>query len=78
MRISREGLHVVRLVMLLLLGSAFAVFVTAAGFAPGLFAAPVVAGGAVSGWFVFGLGLIWAVVLMTGAYVVLANAADGT
>ena len=76
MRVSQGSLQVIRLVMLLLLGGGFAVFVAAAAFAPGLFAGPVPAGGSVSGWFAFGLGLIWAVVLMTGVYVALANAAD--
>ncbi len=76
MRVSQSNLQVVRIVMLLLLGAAFAVFVAAAAYAPGLFAGPVTAGGTVSIWFLFGIGLIWAVVLMTGFYVLLANAAD--
>ena len=76
MRVPQSSLHVVRLAMLLVLGGAFAVFVAAAAFAPDLFAGPVTAGGTVSIWFAYGLGLIWAVVLMTGAYVLLANAAD--
>ncbi len=76
-RVSQSSLHVVRLVLLLLLGGAFAVFMTAAAFAPGLFAGPLLPGGIVSSWFLFGIGLIWAVVLTTGIYVLLANAADG-
>ncbi len=76
MRVSQSSLHVIRVVMLLLLGAGFAVFVAAAAFAPGLFAGPVTTGGSVSVWFLFGFGLIWSVVLMTGVYVALANAAD--
>ena len=76
MRVPRGSLHLVRLGMLLVLGGAFAAFMTAAAFAPDLFAGPVTAGGTVSIWFAYGLGLIWAVVLMTAVYVVLANAAD--
>ena len=76
MRVPQSSLQVVRLVMLCTLGCGFAVFMIAAAFAPELFAGPVTAGGTVSFWFVYGLGLIWAVVLMTAAYVVLANAAD--
>ena len=76
MRVSQASLRVVRLVLLLPLGCAFAVFVAAAAFAPDLFAGSLVPGGAVSFWFLFGIALIWAVVLTTGAYVLLANAAD--
>ena len=75
-RVSQSSLRVVRLVLLLVLGAAFAVFMVVAAFAPGLFAGPLVAGGTVSFWFLFAIGLIWAVVLTTGLYVLLANAAD--
>ena len=77
-RVSPSSLHVIRLVLIVVLGGAFAVFMTAAAFAPGLFAGPVMPGGTVSYWFLFGIGLIWAVVLTTGLYVALANASDRT
>ena len=76
MRVSRSSLRVVRLVLILLLGGAFAIFMTAVAFAPDLFAGPLIIGGTVSLWFLFGIGLIWSVVLTTGIYVMLANAAD--
>ena len=67
----------VSFILLGLLGVLFAGFMVAAAFAPGLFAGPVFAGGTVSYWFLYGLGLIWGVVLATGLYVALANAEEG-
>ncbi len=63
-------------VLLGALGLLYAIFMVAAAFAPGWFAGPVVAGGVVSVWFVYGLGLIWGVVLATGLYVAIANAEE--
>lgn len=62
--------------LLALLGLLYAGFMVAAAFAPGLFAGPVVTGGTVSYWFLYGIGLIWGVVLATGLYVLLANAEE--
>ena len=63
-------------VLLALLALFYAGFMIAAAFAPGLLAGPVVAGGTVSAWFLYGICLIWGVVLATGLYVFLANAEE--
>jgi uncharacterized membrane protein (DUF485 family) len=63
-------------VLLGLLALFYAGFMVAAAFAPGWFAGPVMAGGTVSVWFAYGLGLIWSVVLATGVYVAIANAEE--
>ncbi|MGY2047739.1 DUF485 domain-containing protein [Methylobacterium sp. JK268] len=64
------------LVLLLILGLLYTVFMIAAAFAPGALAGPVVAGGTASYWFLYGFCLIWSVVLATGLYVLLANAEE--
>ncbi len=63
-------------VLLALLAVFYAIFMIIAAFAPGLLAGPVVVGGTVSGWFLYGICLIWGVVLATGLYVYLANAEE--
>ena len=57
----------------LALGALFAGFIFAAAFNPGLFAGPVFAGGTVTLWFAYGIGLIWTTVAVIGFYVAWAN-----
>jgi uncharacterized membrane protein (DUF485 family) len=64
------------LILLVMLGVLFFVFMGTAAFAPGFFAGPVVHGGTVSKWFAFAIGLIWLSVLATGFYVFSVNAAE--
>jgi uncharacterized membrane protein (DUF485 family) len=64
------------LFLLTALGILFFVFMGAAAFAPGVFAAPVLAGGTVTWWFVFAFGLIWTSVSATGLYVLAVNHAE--
>lgn len=66
-----------RLLLLPLLGALYAVFIAAAAFRPALFAQPLFAGGTVTVWFAYALGLIWASVLTTGLYVWRVNAMEG-
>lgn len=63
-------------VLLILLGALFFLFMGLAAFAPGMLAGPVVAGGTVSLWFLYAIGLIWTSVLCTGLHVLIANAAE--
>lgn len=60
----------------LALGALFAGFIGAAAFNPALFAGPVFAGGVVTGWFAYGLGLIWTTVVVIGLYVAWVNAQE--
>ena len=76
MAAARRWSTISSFVLLALLGFFYAVFMIIAAFAPGLLAGPVVAGGTVSGWFLYGICLIWGVVLATGLYVFLANAEE--
>ncbi len=76
MIVSRAMARQLRLLMLILLGLLYAVFMIVAAFAPGLFAGPVTAGGLTSFWFLYGICLIWLVVLTTGLYVLAVNAAE--
>lgn len=64
------------LVLLTFLGVLFFIFMGAAAFLPGFFAAPVRPGGVVTWWFAFALGLIWTSVIATGIYVVAVNIAE--
>lgn len=66
----------VGMILLVFLGALFFLFMALAAFAPGLLAGPVVAGGTVSLWFLFAIGLIWTSVLCTGLHVLIANAAE--
>ncbi|MDP4026138.1 DUF485 domain-containing protein [Methylobacterium sp. NEAU 140] len=63
-------------VLLTFLGFLFFLFMGLAAFAPGLLASPVIAGGTVSLWFLYAIGLIWTSVLCTGLHVLIANAAE--
>ena len=76
MTITRAGARRLRLSMLVLLALAYAVFMILAAFAPASLAGPLVDGGATSFWFVYGICLIWLVVLTTGLYVLAVNAAE--
>ena len=64
-------------VLSLALSALFAGFIAAAAFNPALFARPVFAGGVVTLWFAYGLGLIWTTVLVIGVYVAWVNAREG-
>ena len=76
MTITPAGARRLRLSMLVLLALAYAVFMILAAFAPGSLAGPVAVGGVTSFWFLYGIGLIWLVVLTTGIYVLAVNAAE--
>ena len=60
----------------LALGVLFAEFILAAAFSPGLFAGPVFAGGTVTLWFAYAIGLIWTTVAVIGFYVAWVNARE--
>ena len=76
MTVSRAKARQLRLSMLVLLGLLYALFMVLAAFAPGLLAGPVVEGGLTSFWFLYGICLIWLVVLTTGFYVLVVNASE--
>lgn len=63
-------------VLSLALGTLFAGFILAAAFNPDLFAGPVFAGGTVTLWFAYGIGLIWTTVAVIGLYVAWVNARE--
>lgn len=64
------------LILLGLLAVAFFGFIGLCAFAPAWSAAPLAPGGSVNAAFVLGLGVIGLGVVLTGLYVVVANAAE--
>jgi uncharacterized membrane protein (DUF485 family) len=64
------------LCLLVVLAALFFFFMGTAAFAPGLFAKPIMPGGALTMWFAFAFGLIWTSVLATGLYVFIVNTAE--